>query len=52
VPDEPEPEPEPPRAVGLRLTVDPAGGETTVEVEDPDGPVRFVKRDGEWSIER
>jgi pSer/pThr/pTyr-binding forkhead associated (FHA) protein/predicted Ser/Thr protein kinase len=47
----PPPEPPPARAIGLRLEVDPASGDVVVEVDDPDGPVRFVKRGGDWSIE-
>ena len=40
------------RMVGVH-EVDAASGELAVEVDDPDGPpVRFVKRDGNWSIKR
>jgi hypothetical protein len=37
---------------GVRVHGDPASGEVTVELDDVDGPVRFVKRGGDWAIER
>jgi serine/threonine-protein kinase len=54
---EPLPEPElpaeaaaAPRAVGVRLEMSPSG-ELNVVIDDPDGPVRVVKRDGTWVID-
>jgi predicted component of type VI protein secretion system len=51
--DEPAPiaAPSVPRTIALRLEVDADSGDLTVEVDDPEGPVRFVKRDGGWNIE-
>jgi hypothetical protein len=48
----PAPAPAAPGSIGVRLGMDPATGEVIVDVDDPDGPVRFVKRGGDWVIER
>ena len=39
------------RRIALRIEVDTGTGELVVEIDDPDGPGRFVRRDGEWSQE-
>ncbi|MEA2449180.1 MAG: hypothetical protein QOG63_1112 [Thermoleophilaceae bacterium] len=48
---EPEPAPVPHRAVHVGLAIDPTTGELVVEIDDPEGPVRVVKRGGTWTID-
>ena len=37
--------------MGVSMSIDPASGAPIIEVDDPAGAVRFVKRDGSWTIE-
>jgi hypothetical protein len=48
----PEPAAEAPhRSVHVGLAIDPTTNELVVEIDDPEGPVRVVKRGGTWTID-
>jgi pSer/pThr/pTyr-binding forkhead associated (FHA) protein len=53
-PPEPAPaaaEPVPRRPVGISMSIDPETGGVVVHIDDPEGPVRVIKRDGSWVID-